>query len=187
MTHSEKDKMLAGELYRSTDRELQTAMAKAQHHLRRLNSTPNEDAEHRFFILQALLGQVGGGTQIKSPFACDYGAHIRVGSNGFVNYGCVFLDCNLVTIGDDAQIGPGVHIYTALHPIEPETRRSGLELAKPVTIGNNVWLGGKSVICPGVKIGDNSVIGAGSVVVKDIPANCVAVGNPCRVIRSLSG
>jgi maltose O-acetyltransferase len=99
----------------------------------------------------------------------------------------VFLDCNVITIGDDAQIGPGVHIYTALHPLEPETRRSGLEMAKPVTIGNNVWLGGKCVICPGVRIGDNSVIGAGSVVVKDIPANCVAVGNPCRVIRNLSG
>jgi maltose O-acetyltransferase len=186
MTHSEKDKMLAGELYRSTDRELQTAMARAQQHLRQLNSTANEDAERRLSILQVLLGHVGDGTQIKSPFSCDYGAHIRIGRNGFVNYGCVFLDCNIVTIGDDAQIGPGVHIYTALHPLEPEARRSGLELAKPVTIGNNVWLGGKCVVCPGVKIGDNSVIGAGSVVVKDVPENCVAVGNPCRVIRRLS-
>ena len=186
MTRSEKEKMLAGELYRSTDRELQAAMARAQHHLRRLNSTPNEETEQRLSILQVLLGHVGDGTQIRSSFACDYGAHIRIGSNAFVNYGCVFLDCNLVTIGDDAQIGPGVHIYTALHPIEPETRRSGLESAKPVTNGNNVWLGGKCVICPGVTIGDNSVIGAGSVVVKDIPANCVAVGNPCRVVRRLS-
>jgi maltose O-acetyltransferase len=187
MTRSEKEKMLAGELYRSIDHELQAAMARAQQHLRQLNSTPNEETERRHSILRVLLGQVGEGTQIKSPFTCDYGTHIRIGRNGFVNYGCVFLDCNLVTIGDDAQIGPGVHVYTALHPLEPETRRSGLESAKPVTIGNNVWLGGKSVICPGVRIGDNSVIGAGSVVVKDIPASCVAVGNPCRVIRSLSG
>jgi maltose O-acetyltransferase len=129
---------------------------------------------------------IGSGTQIKSPFACDYGAHIRIGRNGFVNYGCVFLDCNLITIGDDAQIGPGVHIYAALHPVDPGIRRSGLEAAKPVNIGHNVWLGGRCVICPGVTIGDNTVIGAGSVVVRDIPANRVAVGNPCRVIKEIS-
>jgi maltose O-acetyltransferase len=116
---------------------------------------------------------------------CDYGTHIRIGRNGFINYGCVFLDCNFISIGDDAQIGPGVHIYTAFHPIDPEVRRSGLELAKPVMIGNNVWLGGSCVICPGVTIGDNSVIGAGSVVVRDVPANRVAVGNPCRVTREI--
>jgi maltose O-acetyltransferase len=185
MTLSEKEKMLAGELYRSTDLELQAAMARTQQHLRRLNAIPNEDAEHRFAMLQELLGQIGSGTQIKSPFTCDYGAHIRIGRNGFVNYACVFLDCNLITIGDDAQIAPGVHIYAALHPVDPEIRRRGLEAAKPVTIGHNVWLGGLCVICPGVTIGDNSVIGAGSVVVRDIPANRVAVGNPCRVIREV--
>jgi len=126
MTLSEKEKMLAGELYRSTGSELQAEMAEAQQHLRRLNAIPNEDFERRFVVLQALLGQVGNSTQIKSPFACDYGAHIRIGRNGFVNYGCVFLDCNLITIGDDAQIGPGVHIYTAFHPLEADMRRSGL-------------------------------------------------------------
>ena len=185
MALSEKEKMLAGELYRSTDRELQDSMAQTQKHLRRLNAIPNEDAEQRFAALQAMLGQIGNGTQIKSPFACDYGIHIHIGRNGFVNYGCVFLDCNLVTIGDDAQIGPGVHIYTAYHPVDAEVRRSGLEAARPVTIGHNVWLGGQCVICPGVTIGDNSVIGAGSVVVQDVPANRVAVGNPCRVIRKM--
>ena len=128
--------MLAGELYRSTDPELQAALAQAQQHLRRLNALPNEDAEQRFAMLQAMLGQIGSGTQIKSPFSCDYGLHICIGSNGFVNYGCVFLDCNLITIGDDAQIGPGVHIHTAFHPVDAETRRSGLEAAKPVNIGN---------------------------------------------------
>jgi maltose O-acetyltransferase len=185
VTLSEKEKMLAGELYRSTDVELQVALAQAQQHLRRLNAIPNEDAGQRFAVLQAILGQIGSGTQIKSPFSCDYGLHIRIGSNGFVNYGCVFLDCNLISIGDDAQIGPGVHIYTAFHPVDAEIRRSGLEAAKPVNIGHNVWLGGHCVICPGVTIGDNSVIGAGSVVVRDIPPNRVAVGNPCRIIRQV--
>jgi maltose O-acetyltransferase len=185
MAPSEKQKMLAGELYCSTDLDLQDAAAKAQQHLRRLNVIPNEDREQRFTALQAMLGHIESGTQIKSPFACDYGVHIRLGRNGFVNYDCVFLDCNLITIGDDAQIGPGVHIYTAFHPIEADLRRSGLEAAKPVTIGHNVWLGGRCVLCPGVTIGDNTVIGAGSVVVQDVPANCVAVGNPCRVIRQI--
>ena len=185
MTLTEKEKMLAGELYRSTDLELQAALAQAQQHLRRLNAIPNEEVAQRFGVLQVLLGQIGSGTQIKSPFCCDYGLHIRLGRNGFVNYGCVFLDCNLIIVGDDAQIGPGVHIYTAYHPVDAETRRSGLEAAKPVSIGHNVWLGGHCIICPGVTIGDNSVIGAGSVVVEDIPSNRVAVGNPCRIIKQV--
>src|SRR6266702_7496629 len=134
MAHSEKEKMLAGELYRSNDPELQAALAGAHQQLRRLNSLPNEEVEQRFSVLRDLLGQVGANTQIKSPFACDYGVHIRIGRNGFVNYGCVFLDCNLITIGDDAQIGPGVHIYTAFHPVDAEVRRSGLEGANSVNI-----------------------------------------------------
>ena len=138
ITLSEKEKMLAGELYRSTGSELQAAMAEVQQHLRRLNAIPNEDFERRFVVLHALLGQIGSSTQIKSPFACDYGVHIRIGRNGFVNYGCVFLDCNLITIEDDAQIGPGVNIYTAFHPLEADMRRSGLEGAKPVTIGHRI-------------------------------------------------
>ena len=142
MPQSEKEKMLAGELYRSTDCELQGVMAEAQRQLRCLNAIPNEDSEQRFAVLRVLLGEIGSGTQVKSPFACDYGAHIRIGRNGFVNYGCVFLDCNFITIGDDAQIAPGVHIYAALHPVDPGIRRSGLEAAKPVNIGHNVWLGG---------------------------------------------
>lgn len=185
MNLTEKEKMLAGELYRSTDPELQAALAQAQQQLRRLNAIPNEEMRQRFEVLQAMLGHIGSGTQIKSPFSCDYGSHIRIGTNGFVNYGCVFLDCNLITIGNDAQIGPGVHIYTAFHPVDAEIRRSGLEGAKPVSIGHNVWLGGHCVICPGVRIGDNSVIGAGSVVARDIPANRVAVGNPCRIIKEV--
>jgi maltose O-acetyltransferase len=186
MPLTEKEKMLVGDLYRSTDPELQAAATEAQRHLRRLNSMPNEDVKLRRELLQTLLGFVGELTQIKSPFSCDYGSNIYVGRNSFVNYGCVFLDCNCIRIGDDAQIGPGVHIYTALHPLDAHTRRSGLESAKPVTVGNNVWLGGSCVICPGVSIGDNTVVGAGSIVVHDLPANVLAVGNPCKVIRTLS-
>ena len=186
MTPSERQKMLRGELYSSAEPELQIALAQAQQQLRELNAIPNEDAQQRFALLKRVLGEIGSGTQIKSPFSCDYGVHIRIGRNGFVNYGCVFLDCNLITIGDDVQIGPGVHIYTALHPLAPEIRRSGLESAKAVSIGHNVWLAGSCVICPGVSIGDNSVIGAGSVVVRDIPPSSLAVGNPCRVIKHLA-
>lgn len=186
MYPSEREKMLAGELYRSTDPELQSALAEAQAHLRRLNAMPNEDVDLRRRVLKLLLASVGEGTQLKSPFACDYGRHIRIGRNGFINYGCVFLDCNFIEIGDDAQIGPGVHIYTALHPLDADLRRSGLEGAKPVTIGHNVWLGGSCVICPGVTIGDNSVIGAGSVVLRDVPPNVLAVGNPCRMVRTIA-
>lgn len=177
--------MLAGELYRSTDPELQRAMAVAQARLRGLNSIPNEDASSRAAKLRELFGEMGNEVQVRSPFACDYGSNIRIGGNSFVNFGCVFLDCNVITIGKDAQIAPGVHIYTALHPLNAEIRRSGLESAQPVTIGENVWIGGQAVICPGVSIGDNAVIGAGSVVVQDIPADALAVGNPCRVIRKV--
>jgi maltose O-acetyltransferase len=186
MPLSEKEKMLAGELYCSSDPELQAAAAQAQQHLRRLNSTPNEDLGLRRMVLQALLGSLGDFAQIKSPFSCDYGWNIHIGHRGFINYGCVFLDCSSIRIGDDAQIGPGVHIYTALHPLDGPTRQKGLEAAKPVTIGHNVWLGGSCVICPGVSIGDNTVVGAGGVVVRNLPPNVLAVGNPCRVIRRLS-
>ena len=186
MPLSEKEKMPAGELYRSIDPELQSAAAQAQRYLRRLNETPNEDLDLRRTVLQSLLGSMGESTQIKSPFNCDYGWNIYVGRKSFINYGCVFLDCNSIRIGDDAQIGPGVHIYTALHPLDAHTRRSGLEAAKPVIIGANVWLGGSCVICPSVSIGDNTVVGAGSVIVRSLPANVLAVGNPCRVIRDLS-
>lgn len=175
--------MLSGALYRATDPELQAALAHTQVLLRRLNAARNEDTEARFRILRELFASCGENTRLMSPFACDYGFNIRIGRNGFVNYNCVFLDCNLITIGDDAQIGPGVHIYTAHHPVDPEVRRSGLEMATPVTIGNNVWLGGGAIICPGVTVGDDVVIGAGSIVTRSIPAGVVAAGNPCRVIR----
>lgn len=180
---TEREKMLSGALYCAKDAELQAALARAQDLMRRLNALPNEEFAPRNQVLRELFASCGENTEFRSPFLCDYGFNIHIGRNGFVNYNCVFLDCNLITIGDDAQIGPGVHIYTAHHPVDPEVRRSGLEMATPVTIGNNVWLGGGAIICPGVTVGDDVVIGAGSIVTRSIPAGVVAAGNPCRVIR----
>jgi maltose O-acetyltransferase len=180
---SERDKMLAGEWYQATDPELQEQLSRAQRMLRELNTIPNEDAGQRAELMKELFGGIGAETQIRSPFYCDYGKQITIGSNGFVNYNCVILDVATVTIGDYAQIGPAVQIYTAYHPVEPELRKSGAEAGKAIVIGNNVWLGGGAIICPGVTIGDDAVIGAGSVVTRDIPAGAVAVGNPCRVVR----
>jgi maltose O-acetyltransferase len=185
MSMTEREKMFAGELYRSTDTELVAGMTRAQRLLRELNAIPNEEAAARFAFLETFLGNIGKNTQIRSPFFCDYGENISIGRDSFANFNGVFLDCNRITIGDFAQIGPGVHIYTAWHPLNPAKRQSGLEAASPVTIGNNVWLGGGAIICPGITIGDNSVIGAGSVVTRNIPANVLAVGNPCRVLREL--
>jgi maltose O-acetyltransferase len=182
---TEREKMLAGELYCSSDPELMDAMARAQKFMRDLNALPNENSDARTAVLRNFFGHLGENTNVRSPFFCDYGTNISIGRNSFVNYNCVFLDCNRITIGDYAQIAPAVQIYTAWHPLDPATRRSALEAASPVTIGNNVWLGGGAIICPGVTIGDNAVIGAGSVVLKDIPPNVLAVGNPCRVVRSL--
>lgn len=180
---TEKQKMLAGELYIATDPELSSEQLRAQDLLFRFNATrPDAEAE-RQALLSELLGGCGEGTVIKPSFRCDYGYNIRIGRNSFVNYDCVFLDCNRITIGDFAQIGPSVQIYTAQHPTDLETRRSGLEYALPVTVGDNVWIGGGVIVCPGVTIGANSVVGAGSVVVRDLPENVIAVGNPCRVIR----
>jgi maltose O-acetyltransferase len=177
--------MFAGDLYRSTDPELVAEMNHAQKFLRELNAIPNEEPEKRFAHLEKLFGHIGQNTQIRSPFFCDYGRQISIGRDTFANFNCVFLDCNQITIGDYAQIGPGVHIYTAWHPVDPAARKSGLEAASPVRIGHNVWIGGAAIICPRVSIGDDSVIGDGSVVVSDIPAGVVAVGNPCLVQRSL--
>jgi maltose O-acetyltransferase len=182
---SEKEKMLAGELYMANDRELVAAHLRAQEILTRFNATSADSDEGRRRYLEKLLGQIGDAAVVKPVFRCDYGFTISIGRRTFVNYDCVFLDCNRITIGEEVQIAPGVHIYTATHPVDAETRRSGLEYALPVTVGDGAWLGGGSIICPGVTIGENAVIGAGSVVTRDVPANVVAAGNPCRVLREL--
>ncbi|KAB8315717.1 sugar O-acetyltransferase [Tolypothrix campylonemoides VB511288] len=185
MEKTEKQKMLAGELYLGFDAELVAERNFALRLLRMYNSTTEEQQEERFQILQELFGQVGQNVTILPPLHCDYGKNIYAGDGLYMNYGCVILDCNTVHIGDNVLCASYVQIYTAYHPTDPETRLSGRELAAPIRIGNNVWIGGGAIICPGVTIGDNTTIGAGSVVVKDIPANVVAVGNPCRVIREL--
>lgn len=182
---TEKEKMLANELYLASDTELATENRQAFHLTRLYNGVAAEDPEQRSQILRELFGKVGKNIQIVPPFHCDYGRNIYVGDNFYMNYGCVILDCNTVHVGDSVLCGPYVQIYTAYHPVDPTVRLTGLELAAPITIGNNVWIGGGVIICPGVAIGDNVTIGAGSVVTKDIPANVVAVGNPCKVIRQL--
>lgn len=179
---SEKAKMLAGELYRAIDPELVAARERAEHLLAQYNASVDEA---RSALLRELLGAVGDGTVIRPVFACDYGTNVRIGRNGFVNFNCVFLDCAPIEIGDDLQMGPAVQLYTAQHPLEPDLRRAGLEYARPIRIGNNVWIGGGAIVLPGVTIGDDSVIGAGSVVVRDVPPASVAVGNPARIVRHL--
>jgi len=184
---TQKDKMLAGELYVANDPELYAAHLRAQQLLARFNATA-ADAEHeRHALLKELLGRLGEGTMLKPTLRCDYGFNIFIGDRSFLNYDCILLDCNRITIGDEVQIAPGVHIYTATHPIDARQRRSGVEYALPVAIGDGVWLGGGAIVCPGVTIGKNTVVGAGSVVVRSLPANVVAAGNPCRVIRQLGG
>ncbi|HTU21107.1 MAG TPA: sugar O-acetyltransferase [Gemmataceae bacterium] len=184
---SERRKMLAGQLYRASDAELTAARRRARSLTRRYNQTTEEEGELRLQLLVELFGRIGAAVEIEPPFVCDYGSNIDAGDVLYLNFGCVILDCARVDIGCNVQIGPGVHIYTAHHPIDPDIRAGGLELATPVRIGDRVWIGGGTVICPGVTIGDGATIGAGSVVVKDVPPQVVAAGNPCRILRRLDG
>jgi maltose O-acetyltransferase len=182
---TEKEKMLAGELYNAMDAELSAATLRAQLILARFNDSAADALDERSLILRELFGHVGPDVVIKPNLRCDYGFNISIGARTFVNFDCVFLDCNRIVIGKEVQMAPGVHIYTAAHPIDAAERRSGAEFALPVVIGDGVWLGGKTVVCPGVTIGENTVVGAGSVVTRDLPANVVAAGVPCRVLRAL--
>lgn len=151
----------------------------------KLNTVDRTDFDAISKIVKELLGK-SEGAFINPPFYCDYGSHIEVGKNFFANYNCTILDVAKVKIGDNCQFAPNVSIYTAGHPVHPDTRNSGYEYGKAVTIGHNVWIGGSTVICPGVTIGNNVVIGAGSVVTKDIPDMVIAAGNPCKVIRNIT-
>jgi maltose O-acetyltransferase len=181
---TEKEKMLAGELYDALDQELAEERLKARLLIKALNDGREDQPEERTRILQELLPNAGTGLWLQPPFYCDYGYNIKSGDKVFFNFNCVVLDVMPVTIGHRTLFGPNVQIYTAMHPLNHQERASGLEFAKPITIGEDVWIGGNVVICPGVTIGDRSVIGAGSVVTKNIPADVVAAGNPCKVIRS---
>lgn len=177
--------MLAGELYLATDPELVADTAHAQRVLARFNTAAPDDEAGRLALLRSLFARLGDGAVLRPSLRCDYGYNISIGDRSFINYDCVLLDCNRITIGAEVQFAPGVHIYTATHPVDAATRRSGLEYAQPVTIGDGAWLGGGCIVCPGVTVGENTVVGAGSVVVRDLPANVVAVGNPARVVRRL--
>lgn len=151
------------------------------------NMSPDEEEESLKFLKEEILGKVGGGYfNIEKPFRCDYGYNIEIGDNFFANYNFVVLDVGKVKIGDNVQIAPNVSLYTAGHPLHPDSRNSGYEYGIDITIGNNVWLGGNVCVMPGVTIGDNAVIGAGAVVTKDIPANAVAVGNPAKVVKMIT-
>jgi len=183
MARTEKEKMLAGELYLASDPQLVRDRRRCRSLLHEINGQPDE--EQRFALFRELLGRIGDSSFIQPPFACDYGSNITVGDRVFVNFNTVILDCAQVTIGDGAQIASAVQLLAADHPRDAQARRDLRELARPVSIGSNVWLGAGAIVLPGVSVGDDSVIGAGSVVTRDIPSGVVAVGNPCRVVRSL--
>ncbi len=184
--NSEKDKMLRGELYDANYDSFLIAERKAcKLVLHEINVMSPDDEGKRNELFRKIFGKINGQFIIESPFHCDYGYNIELGENFYMNVNCVILDEAKVRFGDNVFIAPNCAFYTAGHPLDMEQRNKGLEYAKPITVGNNVWIGGNGVVLPGVTIGDNCVIGAGSVVVKDIPANTLAVGNPCKVIRSL--
>jgi maltose O-acetyltransferase len=180
-----RERMLRGELYLAGDPELAANHARAQELLERYNATSHAAREERDELLRLLLGEVGEGVAVKPPFRCDYGSQIAIGARTFVNYGCVMLDVAPISIGADCQIATGVQLLTATHPIDPEPRRLGWEYAEPIVVGDNVWLGGGVIVCPGVTIRDDTVVGAGAVVTRDLPPRVVAVGNPARVLREI--
>jgi maltose O-acetyltransferase len=182
---SEKQKMLAGEPYLTSDPELAAERLRARKLTLDYNTSYEGEIYRRQQILHDLFGELGPGAEIEPPFYCDYGFNIYAGSRFYANFGCVILDCNRVTLGDDVLFGPYVQVYAACHPVDPAVRRSGCELSAPVTIGDNVWIGGGAIILPGVTIGSGTTVGAGSVVTGDIPGNVVAAGNPCTVKKNL--
>ncbi len=184
---SMRERMLAGDPYLADDPELISDLARAAEITRRYNTMNPNDREGRHALLRELLGGFGEASEIRPPFSCDYGYQTFVGARTFINFGLVCLDVATVTIGDDVQIGPNVQLLTPTHPLAPGERRAKWESASPIRIGNNAWLGGGVIVCPGVSIGDDSVVGAGSVVTRDIPAGVLAVGNPARVVRALEG
>jgi maltose O-acetyltransferase len=177
--------MLGGDQYICDDPQLIREGNRAADLYAKYNATPAEDQRQRDRILLELLGSVGAGTVIRPPFYCDYGYNISVGARSFANCGLMALDVGRITIGDDVQIGPNVQLLTPTHPLDAEPRRAKWESSQLITIGNNVWLGGGVIVCPGATIGENTVVGAGAVVVRDLPPNVLAVGNPARVIREL--
>jgi maltose O-acetyltransferase len=182
---TEQEKMLAGELYDPLDPALVRARDRARDLCQELNATREAEQDRRRHILKELLGAGGDDVWMQPPFFCDYGANILLGKRCFFNFNCVVLDVCRVRVGDHTLFGPAVQIYTATHPLDAELRRTR-EFGKPVEVGSDVWVGGGAILCPGVKVGDRAVIGAGSVVTRDIPPGVFAAGNPCRVIREIA-
>ncbi|MGK5680406.1 sugar O-acetyltransferase [Actinoplanes sp. URMC 104] len=180
-----RERMLTGELYQADDPAIGAELDRAAALSHRLNTADPSDHALRRELLLELLGGFGEDSEIRPPLRCDYGYQTFVGARTFINFGLVSLDVARVTIGDDVQIGPNVQLLTPWHPVAAGPRRDKWEAASPITIGDNVWLGGGVIVLPGVTIGDNTVVGAGAVVTKDLPPNVVAVGNPARVIRQV--
>jgi len=182
---SQRDRMIAGELYIADNPQLAADNLRALTLTREFNASDPADPKARLALLRELLGSLGDGTEIRPPLYCDYGYQTHIGARTFINFGVVLLDVATIRIGDDVQVGPNVQLLTPTHPVEAEPRRAKWEAAKPISVADNVWLGGGVIVCPGVSIGENTVVGAGAVVVRDLPANVIAVGNPAQVIRSL--
>ncbi|GGG69478.1 maltose O-acetyltransferase [Kocuria dechangensis] len=184
-TRTNRERMLAGDLYIADDPDSAAAFLRALQLSHRYTAAYVEDPGSARPILEELLGAVGEDVDVRPPLTVDYGSHITIGDGTFINSGLTALDVAAIMIGRDCQIGPNVHLLTPTHPVDPQPRRDKLEAAEPITIEDNVWLGGGAIVLPGVRIGENSVIGAGAVVTKDVPADVVAVGNPARVLRSV--
>jgi maltose O-acetyltransferase len=182
---SMRERMLAGELYIADDPDIARDSQRAQRLTHLINTLDPTDHDRRRNLLNELLGAFGEGSEIRPPLQCDYGYQTFFGARSFANWGLLSLDVATVTIGDDVQIGPNVQLLTATHPLEPGPRKDKWEAAEPIVIGDNVWLGGGVIVCPGVTIGADTVVGAGSVVTRDLPSGVIAVGSPARVIREL--
>ncbi|MFC6721596.1 sugar O-acetyltransferase [Halobacteriaceae archaeon SHR40] len=182
---SEKDKMLNGELYDATDPELVAERERARELTKQYNQTTSDDREERRDLLEDLLGSLGDECYVEPPFRCDYGYNIHVGENFYANFDCVILDVCRVDIGQNCLIGPGVHIYTATHPLNADERIKGPEYGRSVMVGDTVWIGGRAVLNPGVTVGDNAVVASGAVVTEDVPADVVVRGNPATVVKEL--
>lgn len=185
--NGQRERMSSGAPYKADDPDLVASRSACQRLLDDFNATAADDDSRRQQLLRKLLASFGEGSLILPRFQCDYGVHISIGANSFLNYDAILLDCAPISIGDHVSIGPRVQLVTALHPVDDyDARRLGWESACPIVIGNNVWLGAGVIVCPGVTVGDNSVVGAGSVVTKDVPTGVVTAGNPGRVIRSIT-
>ncbi len=183
---TEREKMLADEPYLAIDEELSKMHMKARQLIHTFNFSLPHETQKRQKIISELFGTIGSNCEVKPPFYCDYGCHIFAKDNLYINYDCTILDCNTVHFGNNVLLGPKVQIYTAYHPLSAKERLSGQEMAAPIAIADNVWIGGGAIICQGVSIGANTTIGAGSVVTRDIPDNVFAAGNPCRVIKEIN-